>query len=129
MIKSLKDNFIELSKKIGKPYSLESKGIKRSIIQSILKGSMPKTNEAYEVAKVLGVTMEELLTGNYEEKKVYTPEQQKYIDKLIDILNSNEEDKKITITTMLDNLKRDTWNNDSKKSTHHDQHIKKQKAG
>lgn len=129
MIKSLKDNFLQLSKKFGKPYSLESKGIKKGIIQSILKGSIPKISEAYEVAKVLGVSMEELLTGKFEERKIYSPEQQKYINKLIDILNGNDDHKKITITTMLDNLKRDTWEKESKKSTHHDQHIKKQKAG
>ncbi len=125
----LKDNYIKLSKKLGGPYRIVKKGIDRSWINSILQGSEIGVTKAYEIAKVLGVTVEELLTGNYEEKKVYTPEQQKYIDKLIDILNSNEEDKKITITTMLDNLNRDTWNNDSKKTTHHDQHIKKQKAG
>ena len=125
----LKDNYIKLSKKFGGKYSLIKKGITLSTINSIMRGSDISITKAYDVAKVLGVTIEELLTGNYEEKKVYTPEQQKYIDKLIDILNSNEKDKKITITTMLDNLKRDTWNNDSKKSTHHDQHIKKQKTG
>ncbi len=126
---SLKDNYIKLSKKFKGPYALKSKSLSMSTITSIMRGSDIGVSKAYEVAKALGVTMEELLTGNYEEKKVYTPEQQKYIDKLIDILNSNEEDKKITITTMLVNLKRDTWNNDSNKSTHHDQHIKKQKAG
>ena len=125
----LKDNYIKLSKKLGGPYRIIKKGIDRSWINSILQGSEIGVTKAYEIAKVLGVTVEELLTGNYEEKKIYTPEQQKYIDKLINILNSNEEDKKITITTMLDNLKQDTWNNDTKKSTHHDQHIKKQKAG
>ncbi len=63
MPKLLKENFLELCKKFGKPYSLRKKGIKKGIIDSILKGSMPKINEAYDVAKVLGVTMEELLTG------------------------------------------------------------------
>lgn len=63
MSKSLKENFLEISKKFGKPYNLQAKGIKRSIIQSILKGSMLKINEAYEVAKVLGVSLEELYTG------------------------------------------------------------------
>ena len=72
MPKSLKDNFLELSKKSGKPYSLRAKGIKTGIINSILKGCIPKLNEAYEVAKVLGVTMEELLTGNYNEKIIYS---------------------------------------------------------
>lgn len=104
MIKSLKDNFLELSKKFGKPYSLESKGIKKGIIQSILKGSIPKISEAYEVAKILGVTMEELYTGKKRDEpkeENYTPEEQKYIDKLIYILRGKEEDKKtITKTTL-----------------------------
>lgn len=125
----LKENYIKLSEKFGGTYTLISKGIKKGVINSIMRGGYPKINEAYEVAKILGVTMEELLTGKFDEKKVYTHEQQKYIDKLIDILNSNDNHKKITITTMLDNLKRDTWEKDSKKSTHHDPHIKKQKAG
>jgi transcriptional regulator with XRE-family HTH domain len=126
---SLKDNYIKLTKKFGGTHYLINKGLTQSIVNSIMRGSDISFSKANKVAKVLGVTMEELLTGNYEEKKVYTPEQQKYIDKLIDILNSNDEHKKITITTMLDNLKRDTWEKDSKKSTHHDTHIKKQKAG
>lgn len=126
---TLKDNYLKLSKKLGGPYHIVKKGIDRSWINSILQGSEIGVTKAYEVAKVLGVTMEELLTGNYEEKKVYTPEQQKYINKLIDILNSNDDHKKITITTMLDNLKRDIWEKESNKPTHHDPHIKKQKAG
>lgn len=126
---SLKDNYLKLSKKLGSPYGIMKKGISRGIIGSILKDRDISLSRAYEVAKILGVTMEELLTGSYEEKKVYTQEQQKYIYKLIDILNSNDDHKKITITTMLNNLKRDTWEKDSKKPTHHDQHIKKQKAG
>lgn len=125
---TLKDNYLKLSKKLGGPYRIVKKGIDRSWINSILQGSEIGVTKAYEIAKILGVTMEELLTGNYEEKKVYTPEQQKYIDKLINILNNNDNHKKITITTMLDNLKQDTWEKDSKKSTHHDPHIKKQKA-
>ncbi|MBM4056508.1 MAG: hypothetical protein FJ264_17950 [Planctomycetes bacterium] len=119
MHKSLKDNFLDLSKKFGKPYSLRNKGIKKGIIDSILKGSIPKINEAYEVAKVLGVTMEELLTGGFNKRKIYTPEQQKYIDKLIEILNGKDEGKKTTIKTILDNLIRDAW----------EHHQKKQKTG
>jgi len=116
---SLKDNYIKLSKKHGGTHALISKGIKQGIVNSIMKGCMPKINEAYEVAKVLGVTMEELLTGSFNEKKVYTPEQQKYIDKLIEILNGKDEGKKTTIKTILDNLIRDAW----------EHHQKKQKTG
>lgn len=59
-----------------------------------MRGSDIGFSKAYEVAKVLGVTMEEVLTGTYEEKKVFTPEEQKYIDKLIEILRSDDESQK-----------------------------------
>ncbi len=75
---SLKDNYIELTKKFGGPYTLLSKGIKRGIINSIMKGGYPKINEAYEVAKVLGVSLERLLTG--EDRYVFSIVEQK-IDK------------------------------------------------
>lgn len=127
MPKSLKDNFLELSKKFGKPYSLRNKGMKRSIIDSILKGSNIKINEAYEVSKILGVTMEELLTGNYNLKKIYSPEEQKYIDKLIYILRGNVEDKKTTIKTNLDSLKRDPWDESFRKTKHLKSNLKKTK--
>jgi len=61
---SLKDNYLKLT--ANNPYSLTRKGIKRGIIQSIMRGSMPKVNEAYEVAKALGVTVERLLIGKDE---------------------------------------------------------------
>ncbi len=60
---SLKDNYIELSKKLGGPYSLISRGVKEGIVRSIMRGSIPRAHELYEVAKVLGVTVERLLTG------------------------------------------------------------------
>ncbi len=128
MPKSLKDNFLELTKKFGKPYSLRAKGIKTGIINSILKGCIPKLNEAYEVAKVLGVTMEELLTGNYDAKKIYSPEEQKYVDKLIHILRGNEEDKITTIKTNLDSLKRDIWKNSPRKTKQLEVNLKKTKS-
>ncbi|MDE2216551.1 MAG: hypothetical protein KGJ87_05225 [Planctomycetota bacterium] len=112
---SLKNNYKELSKKLGGHYTLIKKGIKRGWIDSIMQGSDIGVSKAYEIAKVLGVTMEELLTGNYEEKKVYSPDKQKYIDKLIEILNGNDDQKKNAIITILDNLKRDAWNDSLKK--------------
>lgn len=75
---SLKDNYITLTKKLGGPYTLLSKGIKRGIINSIMRGSYPKINEAYEVAKALGVSLERLLIG--EDRHVFSTEEQK-IDK------------------------------------------------
>ncbi len=128
MPKLLKDNFLELTKKFGKPYSLRAKGIKTGIINSILKGCIPKLNEAYEVAKVLGVTMEELLTGNYDAKKVYSPEEQKYVDKLLYILRGNEEDKKTAIKINLDSLKRDVWDDSLRIKKVHKPNFKKTKS-
>jgi len=58
---------------------------------------------------------------------VYTPEEQKYINKLISILRGNNEDKKIAIRTILDTLKRDIWD-DSLRETKL-LGIKKQKPG
>lgn len=64
---SLKENYIKLSKKFGGPYALTKKGIKRGWIVSILQDSDIGTKKTYEIAKVLGVTMEELLTGEKSE--------------------------------------------------------------
>lgn len=58
-----------------------------------------------------------------------TPEQQKYIDKLIEIFNSNDEEKKTTVKIMLDNLKRDPWEHPQRKSKQQEINIKKQNAG
>lgn len=129
---SLRENYIKLSKNLGGTHSLISKGLKKSIVDSIMRGSDIGATKAYEVAKILGVTVEELLTGKKEneaKEEIYTTEEQKYIDKLIYILREKEEDKKTTIKTILNNLKQNTCDNDSKKSTQHKPHIKKQKAG
>lgn len=125
---SLKRNYIELTKKFGGPYTLISKGLKKGVINSIMRGGYPKINEAYEVAKVLGVTMEELLTGNYDEKKIYSPEEQKYVDKLVYILRGNEEDKKTTIKTNLDSLKCDVWDDSLRIKKIHKPNLKKTKS-
>lgn len=49
----------------------------------------------------------------FEEKEnnnsMYSPEEQKYINKLISILRGNNDDKKIAVKTTLDALKRDIW--------------------
>ena len=92
-----------------------------------MRGGYPKINEAYEVTKMLGVTMEELLTGNYDEKKVYSPEEQKYVDKLIDILRSNDNSKITTTKNFLDSIKRDVWEDPFRKTKHHDTNLKKTK--
>ncbi len=108
----IKNNYLELSKKFGGPYTLIKKGIKRGWIDSIIQGSDIGLSKAVEIAKILGVTAEELYTGkktNETKEEVYSPEEQKYINKLIQILRGNEEDKKTAIKINLDSLKRDIW--------------------
>ncbi len=58
---------------------------------------------------------------------MYTPEEQKYVNKLVSVLRGNNEDKKIAIKTTLDALKRDVWD-DSFRETRI-LGIKKQKPG
>ena len=58
---SLKNNYLSISKKFGGPYYLEKKGIPKSIIATILKGSIPSGDKLLLVATVLGVTVEELV--------------------------------------------------------------------
>ncbi len=40
---------------------------------------------------------------------MYTPDEQKYINKLISVLRGNNDDKKVAVKTILDALKRDIW--------------------
>ncbi|WKZ14042.1 MAG: hypothetical protein QY317_08985 [Candidatus Jettenia caeni] len=126
---SLKANYIELSKKFGGTHVLISKGLKKSIVNSIMRGSDIGATKAYEVAKFLGITVEELLTGKFDEKRIYTTEEQKYIDKLVEILRSNDEQKITTVTTILDSLKRDVWNNSLREQKREEINLKKQQAG
>ncbi len=70
---SLKNNYIKLSKKFGGTHVLINKGLKRSIIDSIMRGSDISVSNAYEVAKILGVSVERLLTG--EDRYHVLPEQ------------------------------------------------------
>jgi hypothetical protein len=58
-------------------------------------------------------------------KKIYSPEEQKYVDKLIDILRSNDNSKIITTKNFLDLVKRDVW--DSRKTKLYVTNLKKTK--
>ena len=123
---SLKENYIKLSKKFGGPYTLISKGLKKGVINSIMRGGYPKINEAYEVAKTLSVTIEELLTGKKGGKakeEIYTPKEQIYIDKLIQILREKDENKKTIIKTTLN-----VYTKSFKKTKHHEFILKKTKT-
>jgi hypothetical protein len=127
---SLKSNYLELSKKFGGPYTLIKRGIKRGWIDSIIQGSDIGLSKAIEIAKTLGITVEELYTdkkGGESKEETYTLEEQKYINKLIHILRGNEEDKKTTIKMNLDSLKRDVWEDSQKKPKRHEANLKKTK--
>lgn len=106
---SFKDNYIKFSEKFGGTHALIGKGLSKSNVNSIMAGSMPLADTAYKVAKVLGVTVEELIKG--EKKKIdmiaeeqgdyQYPKGQKCIDIVLDILKS--EDKE-AIQTMENSL-------------------------
>lgn len=111
--KSFKDNYIELSKKFGGKYALLKKGIKRGVIQGILRGSIPKANEAYLVAQALNVTLEELITGKSIEENVSQnvvsgthrvnkdPEDKHLIEKFREILKNSDQEHIQAITNII----------------------------
>jgi hypothetical protein len=123
---SFKNRYIKLStEKFGGPYALISRGIKKGIVQSIMKGSMPKIHEAYKVAKILGVSLETLLTGKAAGEtwpltiaespapyhlagagKVITDQEEEYIGKLLVILRRKDEGMKQTIMLNIDQFLR-----------------------
>lgn len=117
---SLKDNYIKLSKKFGGTHALIGKGLSKAIVNSIMRGSDIGATKAYEVAKVLGVSVEELIgEGPVPERpdrgvaKIpgvrYNDEEVKYIDKLVSVLRGHDEAKKATVKGVLDLAKQDIW--------------------
>jgi hypothetical protein len=122
---SLKENYLKFAEKYGGPYTLIKFGIKRGLITSIMDGSDIGVSKAHEIAKILGITMEELYTGKKggeSKEENYTPEEQEYINKLIYILRGKEEDKKtITKTTL------DIYGESFIKTKHHEVNLKKTK--
>ena len=60
-------------------------------------------------------------------KIVYSPEEQKYVYKLIDILRSNDNSKIITTKNFLDLVKRDVWDDSFKKAKDPNSNLKKTK--
>ena len=96
---SLKENYLKLSKKFGGPYVVIKFGIKRGLITSIMQGSDIGVSKAYEISKVLGVSMEELYPGGPRVERIsehpelygmpgypYSPDEQHYIGLLTEIL-------------------------------------------
>ena len=96
---TLKDNYLRLSKKVGGPYYLVKKGIEKGWVDTIMQGSELGLYKAYEISKVLGVTMEELYPGGPQAERIsehpelygmpgypFSPDEQHYIGLLIEIL-------------------------------------------
>ena len=87
----LRERFKKICEEKGiKPFSLASKNVNRNIIDSIMRGSDIAVSSAYEIAKALDITIEELLTG--EEPQVKAPiADYGYTDKFTTILKSGNE--------------------------------------
>lgn len=117
----LKNNYIKLTKKIFKgPYSTiadpakSKKGLKKSIVSSIMRGSIPAADELLVVARFLGTTIESLLEGPDYDKKdsigIAEPlaeyhasgEEQEYIEKLQRILREAPDEKRGYMKGMID---------------------------
>lgn len=106
---TLKDNYLRLSKKMGGPYYIIKKGIKRGWIDSILQGNEIGVYKAYEISKILGVTLEELYPGWTQAERIsehpeiygmpgypYSPDERHYIGLLTEILRGdNKENAKL----------------------------------
>lgn len=120
---SLKDNYLKLAKKFGGPYTLESKGLRMSIITSIMRGSDIGISKAYEVAKVLGVSVGDLIAENPTTETVnevhaeyQSAEERKYTDKLLSVLRGHDEAKKATVKGVLDMAKQDAWTQEERQA-------------
>lgn len=92
------ENLKKICKEKGiKPYSLIKKKVRISSITSILEGRNTSIEGIYEVAKALGVSIEELITGRdprvNEEVSGYgmLPTETEYMSKLKTILKSGNE--------------------------------------
>lgn len=102
---SLKDNYLKSAKKFGGPYAVIKFGIKRGLITSIMQGSDIGISKAYEISKILGVTMEELYPGGPQVERInehpelygmpgypYSPDEQHYIGLLTEILRGESKE-------------------------------------
>ncbi len=113
---SIKENYLKLSEKFGGPYTLMKKGIKRSLITSIMEGKDVRISNVIQIALALGVSVEELIGAEKpdgEAAKIplveHNNEEVKYIDKLLSVLRGHDEAKKSTVKGVLDMAKQDAW--------------------
>lgn len=101
---SLKDNYLKSAKKFGGPYAVIKFGIKRGLITSIMQGSDIGISKAYEISKVLGVSLEELYPGWTQAERIsehpelygmpgypYSPDERHYIALLTEILRGKNQ--------------------------------------
>ena len=98
---SLKENYLKFSKNTGGKYGIVKKGVKRSVIESLLTGYKINVYDAYEIAKALGITVEELITK--EPTKNASFDIDKDILKITELLDQYPEFK-TTILQLLENL-------------------------
>lgn len=112
---SLKDNYLELSQKYGGPYRVMKLGIKKSIIDSIMRGSSPKAAELLPVARALDTSLEELLEGPNAAHSKPTPEkiafinaqrEKEYVNKLKKIFKNKDSETIAAVTQNIDALLR-----------------------
>lgn len=147
---SIKDTYIKLTENLGGPYTLIKRGIKRSVICSIMEGKDVRISNVCKVAKALNVPISTLI----EEKKEIKEKKEQYFNTQFSFLNKfeilTEEEKELLEKTMkvMRGYNRDNANalksnirafykthnyedkkTDSKKTTQQVAHIKKQKAG
>ncbi len=112
---SFKDNYIKFSEKFGGTHALIGKGLSKSNVNSIMAGSMPLADTACRVAKVLGVTVEDLVLGKGHEAHLfvqeastayreYNPEERHQVDKLLEILRHGNEEQRYLIIQTIDVL-------------------------
>lgn len=89
---------------MGGPYYLVKKGIEKGWIDTIMQGSELGLYKAYEISKVLGVSLEELYPGGTQAERIsehpelyalpeypYTPEEQRCIGLLVGILRGKNQ--------------------------------------
>lgn len=147
---SIKDNYIKLTQNLGGPYTLIKRGIKRSVICSIMEGKDVRISNVCKVAQALNIPISTLI----EEKEKTKEKKEHYFNTQFSFLNEfkilSEEEKELLEKTMnvLRGHNKDNANalksnikafykthnykdneTDSKKSIQHEPHIKKQKSG
>jgi hypothetical protein len=96
--------FTEITLKIigDSPYTwAKNKGVKRTVIDQIKKG-MPGLKTLYTLSKALNISIDTLIGEGGLSEKIATLEEQKGIDKLLDVLRGKDEDLKKMVKIVID---------------------------